>query len=93
MNEPLRKAYSADELLTKYRNFLVAEYGVPRDMLNDARKEFHTRLGIMLHFVGDEFDVLPRLPPKFYCTGSHSFTTSAKCDNCDATRNPTASTR
>lgn len=93
MSEPVRKCYSADELLTKYRSFLVAEYGIPRDMPNDARREFHTRLGIMLHFVGDEFDALPQIQPKMYCVGAHSFTKSAKCDHCDATRHPTASTR
>lgn len=50
MSDPVRRAFSEAELVTEWREFLRAEYGPAKDLPEDTRAEYYTRIGLMVHF-------------------------------------------
>ena len=48
---PLRVAFSRDELRDKLTEWMVAEFGIPRDLDEDARDRWHERCGLIYHFI------------------------------------------
>ena len=59
ISDPVCRSFSQEQLVNLYRAFLVQQCGAPKDMPEDSRTEFHARVGLMVHFVGELFEFKP----------------------------------
>ena len=55
--ELLRRAYSREEITAKLNQWMIAEFGNPREIPNDmrAREWWYRDLGLIYHFICDHF--------------------------------------
>ena len=56
---PIRVAYSREEIEAKLKEWMIAEFGHPRDYLTepDAKERWYRDFGLMYHFICDHFPV------------------------------------
>lgn len=55
MSEPIKTAYSLDELRVKLSNWMVAERGKPKDMTEEKADNFYRDFGLIYHFLSEHF--------------------------------------
>lgn len=53
MSEPIRKAYSREEIITEARAYMVKSFGAPQDSGDSHR--WYERLGMLADFLSDRF--------------------------------------
>ena len=59
MSEPLRTAYSREEMRDLSVKWMIEQFGIPKDMEDDERDRWHTRCGLLYHFIYDHFPAEP----------------------------------
>lgn len=55
MSEPVRKAYSREEMLEEATVWMCSTFGSPSTLKGDHREQWYIRLGIMTNFITDMF--------------------------------------
>ena len=69
MSEPLRTAYSREEITRAAQAWIVATYGRQADCADAAERDrWDTRFGLLLSFLYDHF---PATPPTPEATDGH----------------------
>ena len=54
-NGPLRQAYSREEMRDASVKWMIEQFGIPKEMDDDERDRWHTRCGLLYHFIYDHF--------------------------------------
>lgn len=52
-SQPVRQSFSRQEILVEARNFMVKQYGSPKEHAD--RDWWHTRFGLLVHFITETF--------------------------------------
>lgn len=50
MSEPLRTSYSREEGIERARQFMLTEFGVPKDLSEPSRDAWLIKLGVLVSF-------------------------------------------
>lgn len=55
MSEPLRKAYSKQEMEALAKTLMLETYGKPRELDEEARNRWMEKFGLLCHFIAENF--------------------------------------